>query len=81
MGVPKEIKPQEGRVGLTPQGARTLIAKGIKVIVETQAGVLSGFSDEDYRRAGAEIVQTAAEVWQKAKLIKKVKEPRPPRYF
>jgi len=78
VGVPKEIKAQEGRVGLTPAGVKLLVKNGtVKVIVESQAGAGSGFSDQGYIKAGAEIVQTAPEVWQRADLIKKVKEPLP----
>ena len=75
VGVPKEIKADENRVALLPVGAEQLIAHGHKVLVETQAGVGSSFSDEAYKAAGAEIVKTAAEVYQKAEMIVKVKEP------
>lgn len=75
IGVPKEIKEQEFRVALLPAGAYQLIKRGHKVIVETQAGAGIGFSDEDYRAAGAEIIGTHEEVFAKADLIVKVKEP------
>ena len=74
IGVPKEIKPQAERVGLTPRGARFLASKGVKVLVEKGAG-REHFSDEEYLAAGAELVNTADEVWAKATIIKKVKEP------
>ncbi|MBU4312050.1 MAG: TIGR00730 family Rossman fold protein, partial [Candidatus Omnitrophica bacterium] len=80
VGVPKEIKAQEGRVGLLPQGVSSLRRQGIKVIIERQAGVLSGFKDNDYRMAGAEIVPSAKEVYERADIIKKVKEPLPAEY-
>lgn len=75
IGVPKEIKEQEFRVALLPSGAYQLIKRGHKVIVETQAGAGIGFSDEDYRTAGAEILSSHEEVFAKADMIVKVKEP------
>ena len=75
IGVPKEIKNNENRVALLPVGASTLISNGHKVIVETNAGLGSGFSDEEYKAVGAEIIPTAAEVYAKADMIMKVKEP------
>ena len=74
VGVPKEIKVREYRVGMTPAGVRALVAKGHKVIVETEAGEGSAISDEAYVRAGATIVKTAAEAWG-ADMVVKVKEP------
>lgn len=74
IGVPKEIKDHEYRVGLTPAGARTLSAAGHTVLVETGAGARIGFSDADYAAAGARIATTAAEVYAGAELIVKVKE-------
>ena len=76
IGVPKEIKTGERRVALTPDGVKQLVKRGRKVIVETGAGVLSGFSDEAYLKSGALIVSTAHRVWKGASLIKKVKEPQ-----
>ena len=76
VGVPKEIKPDEYRVGMMPVGAETLVRAGHPVFVETQAGVASGFPDEDYKRAGATVVQSADEVFQSADMIVKVKEPQ-----
>ncbi|SMY06774.1 alanine dehydrogenase [Flavimaricola marinus] len=76
IGCPKEIKPQEFRVGLTPNAAREVLAHGHTVTVETGCGVGAGFVDEDYVAAGAAIVGTAAEVFAAADLIVKVKEPQ-----
>jgi alanine dehydrogenase len=80
IGVPKEIKQQEFRVALLPAGAYQLSRRGHKVIVETQAGAGIGFSDSDYAQAGAEIVATHEEVFARADLIVKVKEPLPSEY-
>lgn len=77
VGVPKEIKDREFRVGLVPSSVRELIHHGHKVIVETNAGLGSGFSDADYIAAGAEIVGTAQDIFAKAALVIKVKEPQP----
>ena len=74
IGVPKEIKVREYRVGMTPAGVRALVAHGHKVIVETGAGEGSGISDDQYVRAGAQIVNTAADAWS-ADMVVKVKEP------
>jgi alanine dehydrogenase len=76
IGCPKEIKPQEFRVGLTPHAAREAVEHGHTVLVETHAGVGSGFTDADYVAAGAKIVPTAEEVFASADLIVKVKEPQ-----
>jgi alanine dehydrogenase len=75
IGVPKEIKDNEARVGVTPAGARALVEAGHTVLVEMQAGALSGFDDADYQNAGAEIVGDAGNVWGNADLVVKVKEP------
>lgn len=80
IGVPREIKANENRVALVPVGAQTLTGNGHKVVVETHAGVGSGFPDDVYRNAGAEIVGTAREVFERADMIMKVKEPLPPEY-
>jgi alanine dehydrogenase len=76
IGVPKEIKTHEYRVGLVPASVRELILHGHKVIVETKAGAGIGFDDHAYREAGAGIAKTAAEVFAKADMIVKVKEPQ-----
>jgi alanine dehydrogenase len=75
IGVPKEIKTNENRVALVPAGAELLVAKGHSVYVERGAGLGSGFSDEQFVTAGARILETADEVWAKADMITKVKEP------
>lgn len=76
IGVPKEIKVHEYRVGMTPTSVREAVSHGHGVIVETQAGAGIGASDDDYRKAGAEVVATAAEVFARAEMIVKVKEPQ-----
>lgn len=75
IGVPKEIKTNENRVALTPAGAIELTKRGHKVYVQSTAGVGSGFSDEDYQHAGAEILSSIEEVYAIAEMIMKVKEP------
>ena len=76
IGCPKEIKPQEYRVGLTPNAAREAVAHGHTVTVETNAGIGAGFGDADYVAAGAQIAGTAADVFATAEMIVKVKEPQ-----
>ncbi|OWZ83990.1 alanine dehydrogenase [Natranaerobius trueperi] len=80
IGVPKEIKPNENRVALTPAGVVALKQNGHDVVIETNAGTGSGFFDEKYKEAGADIVSTPKEVYDKADMIMKVKEPLPPEY-
>ena len=80
IGVPKEVKDQEKRVGLVPSGAVALVEAGHTVIVETGAGKGSSLSDGDYREAGAEIAALASEVWNRADIIVKVKEPQTSEY-
>lgn len=75
VGIPKEIKPEEHRVAITPDGVRELEQHGAEVLVETNAGADSSITDAEYERAGAEIVSSAAEVWARSQLICKVKEP------
>lgn len=77
IGVPKEIKPQEYRVGLVPAGVRELTKVGGKVLIEREAGRGIQISDDDYRAAGAIIVDSASEIYERAELIVKVKEPQP----
>ncbi|HEY5432507.1 MAG TPA: alanine dehydrogenase [Coriobacteriia bacterium] len=77
IGVPKEIKNNEFRVGMTPGGAREFVAHGHTVLVENSAGDGSSFSDAEYSGAGAELVATAEEVFARADMIVKVKEPQP----
>ncbi|MFZ5790616.1 MAG: alanine dehydrogenase [Pseudomonadota bacterium] len=76
VGVPKEIKVHEYRVGLVPAGVRELVHNGHKVLVETGAGAGIGFDDKAYKAAGAQIAKDAAEVFAKAEMIVKVKEPQ-----
>ncbi len=80
VGVPKEIKNHESRVAITPAGVKVFINHGYKVIVEKGAGLGSAISDDAYRVAGAEILDTAQEVWARAEMILKVKEPIAPEY-
>src|ERR1700677_1914108 len=74
IGVPKEIKTREYRVGMTPAGVRSLTSRGHKVLVERSAGEGSGIKDAEYTAQGATIVPTAADAWG-AQLVVKVKEP------
>mgnify|MGYP001333493039 FL=1 len=76
IGTPKEIKNHESRVGLNTASVGSLVDSGHKVYIEKNAGIKSGFSDEDYRKAGAEILSTAKEIYSKSELIVKVKEPQ-----
>ena len=80
VGIPKEIKNNENRVAMTPAGVHELTQRGHKVLIEKSAGVGSGFSDDDYTKAGAEIALDAAKVWAEAEMIVKVKEPIEPEY-
>ncbi len=77
VGVPKEIKNHEYRVGMTPTSVREMLKHGHQVVVETDAGIGISASDDEYRNAGAEIVGTAKEVFDRADMIVKVKEPQP----
>jgi alanine dehydrogenase len=80
IGVPKEVKDHEARVGLVPSGALALVEAGHQVLVQSTAGVASSLTDEEYVEAGAQIVPAAADVWKRADLIVKVKEPQPSEY-
>jgi alanine dehydrogenase len=75
IGVPREVKDHETRVGITPAGVKSLVEAGHTVLVETQAGELSAFPDDEYQAAGAEIAGSAHHVWGLADLVVKVKEP------
>ncbi len=77
IGVPKEIKTHEYRVGLTPAGVQELVQHGHTVVVETGAGAGSGWADEAYRAVGASVAATGAEVFAAADMVVKVKEPQP----
>ena len=80
IGVSKEIKNNENRVGLTPAGADSLVKAGHKVLIEKSAGVGSGFSDENYISVGAEIFEDKKKLFDEAEMIIKVKEPLAPEY-
>lgn len=75
IGIPKEIKDKEGRVSATPASVKQFVDMGHKVFVETKAGEISGYSDDEYKESGAEILATAKDVWTRAELVYKVKEP------
>ncbi len=77
IGIPRERKIGECRVAVTPDGAMMLIQESHRIIIEMNAGVKSGYSDAEYRQAGAKIVRTLKEVWAQAELLLKVKEPAP----
>ena len=76
IGVPKEIKLQEHRIGLTPESVKTLTAKGHQVLVEKNAGYESGFYNEDYEKSGANIIDDVKKIFNKSEIIVKVKEPQ-----
>lgn len=80
IGIPKEIKDNEYRVSLPPNGARELVRHKHQVFVQAGAGVGSAFSDEEYVKAGAAILHSAEEIWQQAEMVVKVKEPMPEEY-
>lgn len=75
IGIPKEIKTHENRVALLPGGASALVKRGHEVLVEQEAGIGSGHPDSEYREAGAQVVEEAEELWERAEMIIKVKEP------
>ena len=76
IGVPKEIKPQENRIGLTPESVKTLVSEGHEVLVENNGGFEAGFENDQYIKAGAKIADTAADIFNDAEIIVKVKEPQ-----
>ncbi|HPT98229.1 MAG TPA: alanine dehydrogenase, partial [Armatimonadota bacterium] len=80
MGIPKEIKPEEKRVAGLPEHVQRLRELGVDVLVQRDAGTASGHPDAEYERAGAELVETLEEVYARADLLWKVKEPLPPEY-
>ena len=80
IGVPKEIKIGETRVSMTPSLCRRCIALGGRVLIQKYAGITAGFTDAEYRAAGATIVADPAKVWRAADLVLKVKEPLPEEY-
>ncbi len=77
IGVPKEIKDGEFRVSITPANVAKLVSNNHKVLIETNAGIAGGFSDEDYKAAGAEIVSNMEDVYKNSQFILKVKEILP----
>lgn len=80
IGCPTEIKTRENRVGIIPASVASLATSGHKVIIQKGAGLGSGITDEEFKTAGAEIVDTAADVWGRADIVCKVKEPLPPEF-
>ncbi len=80
IGIPKEIKAEENRVAMTPAGVEVMINFGHKVLVEKSAGTGSGFNDEDYARAGAEIIDKSKKIFDRCEMILRVKEPQPFEY-
>src|ERR1035438_4124945 len=80
IGVPREVKDHETRVGLVPSGVTALREAGHEVLVETRAGEGSTLMDDEYAHAGATVVPFASDVWSKADLVVKVKEPQPSEY-
>jgi len=76
IGVPKEIKPQENRIGLTPESVKTLVSEGHEVLVENNGGFEAGFDNDQYKNAGAKIIEKASDIFNDAEIIVKVKEPQ-----
>ena len=76
IGVPKEIKLQEHRIGLTPNSVKTLTAKGHKVLIQKNAGFEAGFYDNDYIQSGASIINEPKKIFDESEIIVKVKEPQ-----
>jgi alanine dehydrogenase len=76
IGVPKEIKPQENRIGLTPESVKTLVSEGHEVLVENNGGYEAGFENDQYTNAGGKIVSKASDIFNDAEIIVKVKEPQ-----
>ena len=76
IGVPKEIKPQENRIGLTPESVKTLVSEGHEVIVENNGGFEAGFDNDQYTKVGAKIANNASDIFNDAEIIVKVKEPQ-----
>ena len=76
IGVPKEIKPQENRIGLTPDSVKTLVTEGHEVLVENNGGFEAGFDNDQYKNAGAKIIEKATDIFNDAEIIVKVKEPQ-----
>jgi alanine dehydrogenase len=81
VGILREIKAEENRVSMTPAGVEVMVENGHQLLVEVSAGVGSGFADSDYAAAGAELVSTPAEVYERSELVMHVKEPQPSEYL
>ena len=77
IGVPREIKPQENRIGLTPDSVKSLISEGHEVLVENNGGFEAGFENDQYKSAGAKIIDKVEDVFNDVDIIVKVKEPQP----
>ena len=75
IGVPKEIKPQENRIGLTPESVKVLTSNGHEVLIESNGGYEAGFDNEQYKKSGAKIVNKAEDIFNDSEIIVKVKEP------
>ena len=73
IGVPKEIKPQENRIGLTPESVKTLVSEGHEVLVENNGGFEAGFENDQYIEAGAKIASNAADIFNDAEIIDKLR--------
>ena len=71
IGVPKEIKPQENRIGLTPDSVKTLVSEGHEVLVENNGGFEAGFDNDQYKNAGAKIIEKATDIFNDAEIIVK----------
>ena len=76
IGVPKEIKPQENRIGLTPESVKLLVSEGHEVLVEDNGGFEAGFENDQYIKAGAKIINQASDIFNDSEIIVKVKEPQ-----
>ena len=76
IGVPKEIKPQENRIGLTPDSVKTLVSEGHEVLVESNGGFEAGFENDQFVKAGAKIAKSAEDIFNDSDIIVKVKEPQ-----
>ena len=76
IGVPKEIKLQEHRIGLTPESVKTLTDKGHEVLIQHDGGFEAGFTNDNYKDAGAKIIENAEEIFKKSEIIVKEKEPQ-----
>ena len=75
IGVPKEIKPQENRIGLTPDSVKVLTGNGHEVLIENNGGYEAGFDNEQYKKSGAKIIDKAEDIFNDSDIIVKVKEP------